>query len=96
MIWPFEKYLEMKIESELTFVIDQWIYFIKNAENLDVIPENTKDKGLQFAYERGRFTKLQKDIAHNLIKLGLSNTDISTSTKLSLEQIQQLRIHITD
>jgi predicted transposase/invertase (TIGR01784 family) len=110
-----------KKESELVTVIDQWVYFIKNAENLDIIPEHIKDKGLQFAYEdadkhnwtkeeleaydyvlmreqdeRGRFTKIQKDIARNLIKLGLSNTDISTSTKLSLEQIQQLRIHLTD
>lgn len=40
-----------KKESELESVIDQWVYFIKNAENLDVIPENLKDKGLKFAYE---------------------------------------------
>ena len=40
-----------KKESELESVIDQWIYFIKNAENLHVIPENLKDEGLKFAYE---------------------------------------------
>jgi hypothetical protein len=27
------------------------IYFIKNAANLDVIPENIKDRGLKQAYE---------------------------------------------
>jgi len=32
-------------------LVDKWIYFIKNAENLDVIPENVKDKGLKQAYE---------------------------------------------
>jgi predicted transposase/invertase (TIGR01784 family) len=40
-----------KKENELESIIDQWVYFIKNAENLDVIPENLKDKGLKFAYE---------------------------------------------
>ncbi len=40
-----------KKENELESVIDQWVYFIKNAENLDVIPENLKDEGLKFAYE---------------------------------------------
>lgn len=40
-----------KKESELITIIDQWVYFIKNAENLDVIPENLKDEGLKFAYQ---------------------------------------------
>jgi predicted transposase/invertase (TIGR01784 family) len=30
---------------------DQWLYFIKNAENLDVIPENIDDEGLLSAYK---------------------------------------------
>lgn len=40
-----------KDQTELTTIIDQWVYFIKNAENLDVIPENVNDKGLKSAYE---------------------------------------------
>ncbi len=40
-----------KKESELDTIIDQWVYFIKNAENLAIIPENIKDKGLKFAYQ---------------------------------------------
>ncbi len=40
-----------KKENELESIIDQWVYFIKNAENLAVIPENLIDKGLKFAYE---------------------------------------------
>ncbi len=40
-----------KTESELKSVIEQWVYFIKNAESLEVIPENIKDKGLKTAFE---------------------------------------------
>lgn len=38
-----------KIEELLT-PIDQWTYFIKNAENLEVIPESVLDEGLKEAY----------------------------------------------
>ncbi len=31
-------------------LIDKWTYFIKNAENLAVIPDNINDKGLSEAY----------------------------------------------
>jgi predicted transposase/invertase (TIGR01784 family) len=40
-----------KKESELETIIDQWVYFIKNAENLEVIPENITDDGLKIAYQ---------------------------------------------
>lgn len=36
--------------DELETNIDQWTYFIKNAENLDVIPDNVSDEGLKEAY----------------------------------------------
>jgi len=39
-----------KTEKELDSIIDQWVYFIKNAENIEVIPENLEDEGLKFAY----------------------------------------------
>jgi predicted transposase/invertase (TIGR01784 family) len=40
-----------KKENELESIIDQWVYFIKNAENLNIIPDNVKDEGLKFAYQ---------------------------------------------
>lgn len=40
-----------KQETELASIIDQWIYFIKNAESLTVIPDNIHDEGLKSAYE---------------------------------------------
>lgn len=40
-----------KTAQELTTIVDQWVFFIKNAENLEVIPDNIKDEGLRFAYQ---------------------------------------------
>jgi len=46
--------------NDLDNSIDKWIYFIKNSENLAVIPENTNDNGLLTAYkdaEKHNWTK---------------------------------------
>lgn len=40
-----------KNETQLVSIVDQWVYFIKNAENLEVIPDNIDDEGLKNAYE---------------------------------------------
>ncbi len=40
-----------KTENDLQTIIDQWVYFIKNAGNLDVIPDGVVDEGLKNAYE---------------------------------------------
>jgi predicted transposase/invertase (TIGR01784 family) len=37
--------------TELENLTEKWIYFIKNAENLDVIPDNVDDEGLKIAYQ---------------------------------------------
>lgn len=53
-----------KKESELVSIIDQWVYFIKNAENLNIIPESVKDDGLKHAYEdadKHNWTKAELD-----------------------------------
>jgi predicted transposase/invertase (TIGR01784 family) len=39
-----------KIAKDLNNITDKWIYFIKEAENLDVIPSNLDDDGLKEAY----------------------------------------------
>ena len=49
-------------ESELTSIIAQWVFFIKNAENLNVIPESIKDHGLKTAFDeadRHNWSKLE-------------------------------------
>jgi predicted transposase/invertase (TIGR01784 family) len=40
-----------KTESQLQSLTDKWIYFIKNAEDLDLIPASVQDEGLKSAYE---------------------------------------------
>jgi predicted transposase/invertase (TIGR01784 family) len=37
--------------KDLTDIMDKWIYFIKEAENLEVVPDNIDDEGLKEAYE---------------------------------------------
>ena len=106
--------------NELSSIIDQWVYFIKNAENIEVIPESLVDQGLKFAYEdadkhnwteveleaydkvfireqddRGRLSfaiRQEKErIVRSLMNLGLNNSEISSSTKLTIEEIETLR-----
>jgi predicted transposase/invertase (TIGR01784 family) len=36
--------------KDLSNIMDKWIYFIKEAETLDVIPDNLDDEGLKEAY----------------------------------------------
>ena len=47
--------------KDLTTLIDKWIYFIKNAENLEVIPENINDAGLKSAYEEANIQTWTQD-----------------------------------
>lgn len=105
-----------KQATELNSIIDQWVYFLKNAENIELIPQNLEDKGLKTAYEeadkhnwtqleleaydkvfmkeqdeRGRFTKLQKDIAKSLFKSNLTNLEIAEHTQLTIKEIEDLQ-----
>ena len=40
-----------KDESELTGILDKWVYFIKHASNLDIVPESADTSALKAAYE---------------------------------------------
>ena len=40
-----------KTTAELKSLVEKWVFFIKNAENLSLIPENTTDQGLTEAYK---------------------------------------------
>jgi predicted transposase/invertase (TIGR01784 family) len=37
--------------KDLQTLTEKWVYFIKNAENLEIIPDNINDEGLKSAYE---------------------------------------------
>ncbi len=50
-------------KQELQTLIEKWVFFIKNAENIDLIPENTDDEGLRSAYqEADRHTWTKADL----------------------------------
>ena len=52
-----------KTEQELDTLIDKWVYFIKNAETLTVMPANADDLGLQSAYtEADKHTWTKADL----------------------------------
>ena len=105
-----------KKEHQLTTIVDQWVYFLKNAEDLTVIPDSVKDVGLKNAYEdadkhnwskeeldaydyvlmreqddRGRVTKVQKDIARNFLAMGTTAEDTAQGTGLTIELVRELQ-----
>jgi predicted transposase/invertase (TIGR01784 family) len=52
-----------KSEEELETLTEKWIYFIKNAENLNLIPASVNDEGLKSAYEEAdRHTWTRKEL----------------------------------
>jgi len=53
--------------KECKTLVDKWIYFIQNAQNLNVIPADVKDEGLKHAYEdadRHNWTKVELEAYH--------------------------------
>lgn len=53
-----------KKREDLQTLVDKWVFFIKEAENLEVLPENVDDEGLKSAYEEANiqtWTKSELD-----------------------------------
>ncbi|MCS7074079.1 MAG: Rpn family recombination-promoting nuclease/putative transposase, partial [Bacteroidia bacterium] len=50
-----------KTIEEAKSLSDKWIFFIKNAENLTVIPNNIEDIGLQLAYEEANMSTWSRE-----------------------------------
>ena len=61
--------------DELETNIDQWTYFIKNAENLDVIPENVSDEGLKEAYSGADKHNWTKQELNDYLRAGIKVRD---------------------
>ncbi len=47
--------------SELSTLMEKWVFFIKESENLEVLPEGLHDKGLKSAYEEANVQTWTKD-----------------------------------
>jgi predicted transposase/invertase (TIGR01784 family) len=62
MEFTFIELPKFKLElRELKTLIEKWVYFIKNAENLEVVPDNTNDEGLKSAYEEANVQTWTQD-----------------------------------
>jgi len=83
---PKFKEEEIKIET----LIEKWIYFIKKAPNLDVIPENVKDEGLIHAYEGAAQHNWTKEelLAYNYASM--RKADESSKTKRAVEKALEI------
>ena len=51
----------LKPVKNLDNITDKWIYFIKEAENIDLVPENVDDEGLKEAYADANKNTWTKD-----------------------------------
>ena len=60
-----------KTEPESQTLVEKWVYFIKNAENLTVMPSNLDDEGLKSAYtEANHHNWSKKDLeAYNYARM---------------------------
>ena len=85
-----EKELQSLVENRSA---DQWVYFIKNAENLTVIPPDLDDEGLKLAYtEADRHNWSKKDLEAYSYE-GMREAD-ERAEKMFVEQKAELRKQI--
>lgn len=64
-----------KTIEELETSIDQWTYFIKNAENLTLMPESVEDEGLQEAYTEANQQNWTKAELEDYLRASLKEQD---------------------
>jgi predicted transposase/invertase (TIGR01784 family) len=82
-----------KTEKELQSLVEKWVYFIKNAENLTVIPPDLDDEGLKLAYtEADRHNWSKKDLEAYSYE-GMREAD-ERAEKMFVEQKAELRKQI--
>jgi predicted transposase/invertase (TIGR01784 family) len=73
---------EIKIES----LIEKWVYFIKKAPNLNVIPENVTDEGLKRAYEDADKHNWSKEELLAYDYASMRKADESSKTRRAVEK----------
>lgn len=64
-----------KREHELKSIVDKWTFFIKYAEDLDVMPANVDDEGLKEAYEAAAQHNWTKEAYDAYIYAGMREQD---------------------
>lgn len=61
--------------DELKNIIDKWTFFIKNADELEVMPDNIDDEGLKEAYEEAAQHNWTKEAYDAYIYAGIREQD---------------------
>jgi predicted transposase/invertase (TIGR01784 family) len=78
-----------KTLEQLQTPVDQWTYFIKNASNLTVIPENVTDEGLKEAYlEADRHSWTQPEL-DDYERAAIREADEINILNLALKRAEQ-------
>jgi len=81
---------ELKIET----LIEKWIYFIKNAPNLNVIPENVTDEGLKQAYVDADKHNWTKEELLSYDYASMRKADERSKTKRAVEKAVEKAVEI--
>ena len=74
-----------KSEAELENLTEKWIYFIKNAGDLDLIPASVNDEGLKSAYEEADLHTWTKEELEEYEYARMRETDEITREMLVVE-----------
>jgi predicted transposase/invertase (TIGR01784 family) len=64
-----------KTIDQLETSIDQWTYFIKNAESLTLMPESVKDEGLKEAYTEANQQNWTKEELEDYMRASIKERD---------------------
>lgn len=75
---------------ELKSVVDKWIFFIKNADELEVIPDNVDDEGLKAAYEEAAQHNWTKAAYDAYIYSGMRDQDERGILELATQRAEEL------
>jgi predicted transposase/invertase (TIGR01784 family) len=78
-----------KKAHELISIIDKWTYFIKNAEELEVMPDNIDDEGLKEAYEEAAQHNWTKEAYNAYIYAGIREQDERGRTELAEQRAEE-------
>jgi predicted transposase/invertase (TIGR01784 family) len=78
-----------KTEAELHTMIEKWVFFIKNAENLNVIPANVTDEGLKSAYQEADRHTWTKEELEEYEYARMRETDEIAEKLLAIENKQK-------
>jgi predicted transposase/invertase (TIGR01784 family) len=84
-----------KAEQELQTMVEKWVFFIKNAENLNVIPASVNDEGLKSAYQEADRHQWTKEELEEYEYARMRETDEIAEKLLVLEKVAKSLLQTT-